>query len=208
MKLILFGAQASGKGTQATLISERFDIPHISTGDIFRENIRKLTPLGKLAQGYIKQGHLVPDDVTNKMLQKRLGEPDCCAGFILDGYPRNIAQAKFLDENINIDKAIEIKVGDSEAIKRISGRRTCEKCGMVYSIYQQKDSDIAGSCRKCGGSLIIREDDKEEAIKKRLKIYHDETEPVIQHYKRKGILLSINGEKAIEKISEEIMKKL
>jgi adenylate kinase len=208
MKIILFGAQASGKGTQASLLSDRLDIPHISTGDIFRENIRRLTELGNLAQGYIKKGQLVPDEVTNRMLLKRLGERDCRLGFILDGYPRNIAQAEFLDTNVEIDKAIEIKVSDSVAIKRISGRRTCSKCGMVYSIYQERDSDIAQSCKKCGGSLLMRDDDKEEAIAKRLKIYHDETEPVIRHYRDMGKLVTINGERPIEKIFEEITNKL
>ena len=207
MKLIILGPQASGKGTQASMISEKLDIPHISTGDIFRENIKKLTELGKLALTYINKGELVPDEVTNRILLSRIRERDCENGFILDGFPRNIFQAEFLAQNEDVDRVIEIHVSDKEAIKRISGRRTCEKCGAVYSLFSDI-KEFGNACKKCGGQLKIRDDDKESSVRRRLDIYHEETEPLIEYYKKKNLLLSINGERPIEKIFEEIIKKI
>ncbi len=208
MRIIMLGPQASGKGTQAELISERLGIPHISTGDILRQNIKDLTELGKAALGYINEGKLVPDEVINRVVGDRLQSRDCEAGFILDGFPRNIAQAEFLDTVTGLDKVIEIAVSDKEAIKRISGRRTCEKCHAVYSIYQESEEAISGACKKCGGRLMMRDDDREDAVRKRLEIYHEETEPLIDFYRKKGILLRVNGERPIEPIFKEIIKKL
>jgi len=208
MKIIILGPQASGKGTQANMLSNEFDIPHISTGDIFRDNIKNLTELGKLALSYTNKGALVPDDVTNKIVADRLSQADCSEGFILDGYPRNIEQAEFLDTIVEVDKVLEIKVSDDEAIKRISGRRTCEKCGAVFSIYQTNEEDLTSACKKCGGKLIIRDDDTESAVRKRLEIYHEQTEPIVDYYRKKQILVSINGKQSIEKIFEIIKKKL
>jgi len=204
MKIILLGPQASGKGTQAELLSEELDIPHISTGDILRQNIRDLTELGKVALGYINKGELVPDDVINKVVAQKLQQ--CPEGFILDGYPRNVNQAQALSQVTDIDHVIEIAVSDDEAIKRISGRRTCSKCGAIFSVYQSTEEDLAGACKKCGGRLIIRDDDKPESVKKRLQIYHNETEPLVNFYKEK--LMKINGARPIEKIYKEILKKI
>jgi len=208
MRLVMLGVQASGKGTQADRISDDLSIPHISTGDILRKNIREMTDLGKLAQTYTSRGELVPDDVIIRVVAARLNERDCELGFILDGFPRTAEQAEALDKITQLDYAIEIDVKDKEAIKRMSGRRTCEKCGAIFSIYQAKEEDLSGACNKCGGKLVIRDDDKEDSIKKRLATYHEETEPLIKHYNDKGILLKINGQRPIEPITEEILKKI
>jgi adenylate kinase len=208
MKLVILGPQASGKGTQANMIAEELNILHISTGDIFRKNIKEMTELGKEALKYTNAGKLVPDDVTNRIVKDRLSQRDCEDGFILDGFPRNIVQAEVLDNFTQLDRVIEVQVSDEEAIKRITGRRTCEKCGAVFSIYQKDDTALASVCKKCGGKLIIREDDTKEAIKKRLDIYHNKTEPLVDHYKKKGNILKINGERPIEVIFNEIIKKL
>ncbi len=208
MRIVILGPQASGKGTQADLLSERFGIPHVSTGDILRQNIKDMTGLGKTALGYINEGKLVPDEVINNVVGDRLAMRDCEAGFILDGFPRNIEQAEFLDKAAELDRVIEITVSDKEAIRRISGRRTCQKCHAVYSIYQDSEEAISGVCKKCGGNLVIRDDDREEAVKKRLEIYHEETEPLIDFYDRKGLMMKIDGERPIDVIFEEISKKL
>ncbi len=203
----MLGVQASGKGTQASLLSESLNIPHISTGDILRQNLKDMTELGKAASAYINKGQLVPDEVIDKVVRKRLGERDCSEGFILDGYPRNISQADALESFAAIDRVIEIHISDREAVKRISGRRTCEKCGRIYSIYQD-GMDQNNVCKECGGRLIIRDDDREEAIRKRLEIYHSETEPLTDYYRKKNILLKIDGERPIKEIFEDILKKL
>jgi len=208
MKLIILGPQASGKGTQAEMLSDELNIPHISTGDILRQNIKEMTELGKQASAYTNKGELVPDELINKVIEDKLGQRSCERGFILDGFPRNTLQANALDHMTDLDFAIEIFVSDAEAIKRISGRRTCEKCGSIYSIYQSSEEDLAGACEKCGGRLIIRDDDKEESIKKRLEIYHEETEPLVKFYENKGILMKINGERSIDAIFNEMIKKL
>ncbi len=205
MRILMIGPQASGKGTQAELVSEELDTPHISTGDMFRENIRSLTELGKLALSYTRKGDLVPDDVTNQIVAERIARPDCSGGFVLDGYPRNLPQARFLDSITKLDYAVEIRICDEEAVKRITGRRTCKKCGAVYSIFME-GMDLNNVCKKCGGQLVIRDDDREDAVRKRLAIYHTETEPVLGHYK--NILVSINGEQPVQKVFADIMKKI
>ncbi len=199
MKLIMLGPQGSGKGTQAKLLSEKFAIPHISTGDIFRENIKNKTELGKKALEYINKGKLVPDELVNEIVSSKIAH---LQGFILDGYPRKLSQAEFLESFSNIDYAIEISISDEAAIKRISGRRVCESCGATYSIY---DEGYTGKCLKCGSELKIRDDDKEEAVKKRLEIYHTETKPLLGFYSSKGILIKIDGEQPIEKVFEDIL---
>lgn len=203
---LVFGPQASGKGTQADMLAKRYSTPHISTGNIFRENITAKTPLGELAASYINQGNLVPNEVTNKLIAKRLKEKDCQKGLVLDGYPRNIEQAKFLDQVIKIDKVIWIYLTDEEALFRISGRRSCE-CGQVYHLKfnPPKKSDV---CDKCGQKLFVRDDETEEAIQKRLAIFHQETEPLKNYYRQKGILLEINGKPPIKEVSEDIISKL
>ena len=208
MKIVMLGPQGSGKGTQAALIAKEFSLPHISTGDIFRENIKNQTELGKKVLEYTNKGLLVPDELVNEIIQDALNKhPE---GFILDGYPRNIAQAKVLDgfEGIKIDHIIEIRISDEEAVRRISGRRTCEDCGFVTSYYAKDYDKENEKCSRCGGKMVIRDDDKEDAVKKRLEIYHNETEPIIEFYRDKDVLLSIEGERPIDDIFREIKKKI
>lgn len=205
--IIIIGPQGSGKGTQADIISAKFNIPHISTGDIFRQNIKKKTKLGEEIKSFTEQGHLVPDEITNAVIKKRLEQKDCQKGFVLDGFPRNLEQANFLDSITNISLVLEIWISDKESIKRISGRRTCPKCGKIYHL-DFNPSKKKNICDECGEKLIIRADDKPKAIAKRLKIYHNETSPLVSYYKKKKIHAKINGAPAITKVTREIMKVL
>lgn len=201
MKLLIMGPQGSGKGTQAQMLSDELKIPHISTGDIFRENIKGETELGKKAKEYIDNGQLVPDELTIQLIRGRLSKEDCDNGFILDGFPRNTAQAKAMDNIVEIDYIIFIDISDDEAVRRISGRRTCESCGKVF-----KADDSVTNCDKCGGNLVIRDDDKPETIRNRLKVYHENTAPLEEYYSDK--ILKIDGERPIEKIFDDILSRL
>jgi adenylate kinase len=203
MNIILIGPQGSGKGTQSEYFFEKYKLPHISTGDIFRENIKNGTKLGKQAASLINGGNLVPDDITNKIVEDRLKEPDCKKGYVLDGYPRNINQAKFLDKISKINYVIDIEVSDTETIRRLSKRRQCTKCNKIHGPITM-DGIKGDKCPICSGDLYQRDDDKPDAISKRLKIYHEETEPLVAYYKKKGILLEIDGEQPIEKVTEDI----
>lgn len=204
MNILIFGPQASGKGTQAIKIAEYLKIPHISTGDMFRANISQGTELGKKAQVLINEGNLVPNDITNKMVENRLTEDDCKTGFILDGYPRNQTQAEFLDNlPYKLDVVINLEVSRDEVIRRISSRRVCIDCKANYNIIYIKPKE-EGICDKCHGTLIQRDDDKPESIQKRLKIYDEQTKPLLDFYDNKGILRNINGEKPIETVFETI----
>lgn len=212
MKLILLGAPGAGKGTQAVVLSKRYNIPHISTGEIFRANIKSGTVLGKKAKEFIDKGALVPDEITIGVVEQRLKESDCKNGFLLDGFPRTIPQALYLDEvleriNMPIDYVIDINVPDIIILERLSGRRVCTSCGMTYHILYNKPN-VENMCNNCGGETIQREDDSEETIKKRLIAYHKQTEPLIEYYKRKDKLLVVNGTKEIEHITQEIIKVL
>ena len=201
--IVILGPQGSGKGTQAGFISKKFRIPTISTGDIFRENIRRKTLLGKKAERLINNGKLVPDSITNDLIKKRLVKKDAKKGWILDGFPRNLSQARFLDKLSPPSLVIEVYVNDNEVVKRFGGRRTCSKCGTVYHLAYNppKKKDL---CNKCGGRLIVRDDDKQVAIKKRLKTYHEKTEPLIEYYQKKGIVRKINGKPPIKEVSKAI----
>ncbi|MFW6220580.1 MAG: adenylate kinase [Nanoarchaeota archaeon] len=205
MKLIIIGPQGSGKGTQAKLLSEKLNVLHISTGDIFRDNIKKETELGKKAQEYINFGKLVPDELTVKLVESKIKEDICKNGFILDGFPRNLIQAKSLDGFTDIDCVIVIDISDKEAIKRISGRRTCEECGKIFNV---NTDNINNKCKFCDGNLIQRDDDVEETVKERLKTYHEITKPVINYYKEQNKTIVVDGERAIEIIFDEIIKKI
>jgi adenylate kinase len=205
-RIVVFGPQGSGKGTQAEIITEELQLPWISTGNIYRQHIQKQTELGKIAEEYSKEGKLVPDEITNKLVAERLMELDARSGFVFDGYPRNIIQAKFLDEVVKIDVALEINISDEEAIRRITGRRICE-CGMTYHL-KYNPSKREGICDKCGKKLIHREDDTEVVIKERLAIYHRDTEPVLDMYLSQGKLMRINGDQRIKSVTEEIFTKL
>ena len=206
MKLIILGPQGSGKGTQARKIAERFGIPHISTGDIFRKNIMLKTELGKVAEEIINKGELVPDGLTYDLVKKRLLEQDCRKGYILDGFPRNLAQAKVLEELSETDYALDVDITDEEAVSRISGRRSC-KNGHVYHV-TINPPEKEGICDIDGEPLFQRDDDKAEVIKKRLGVYHDKTKQVIDFYKEKGKLIEINGMQPIEKVFSDIIAKL
>ena len=212
MRLVLLGAPGAGKGTQAMNLSEKLKVPHISTGDIFRYNIKNSTPLGKMAKEYIDKGALVPDEVTIGIVKDRLAQADCSSGFILDGFPRTIPQAESLDAvlsemDVSLDYAVDIFVPDTEIIKRLSGRRVCPACGMSYHIHfgpPKKD----GICDGCGASLIQREDDREATVLNRLETYHRQTEPLIGYYKGKGRLLVVEGKDKISDTTAEMIKVL
>ena len=193
MRLILLGPVGSGKGTQAGLISERYGLPHISTGEIFRTNIKNETELGKIAKSYIDKGELVPEELTNKLVQDRLSQDDCKNGFILDGYPRNIQQALFLEQISDVDIALMIDLSEEKIIERLSSRRMCSKCSQPTSLNWMVD----GKCEKCGGEVYIRDDDKPEVIKVRLE-KQAVSQDVINFYKEKGVFSKIDATDEVE----------
>ena len=198
MKLMFLGAPGAGKGTQAEVVSERYQIPAISTGALLREAIANGTELGKKAKSYIDGGALVPDDVVIGIIKERLSADDCSGGFILDGFPRTVAQAIALDEmEIKMDGVISIEVADEAIIRRLGGRRLCGKCGSSYHV-DYKPTAVAGICDKCNGELITRADDKPEVIKSRLDVYHVQTEPLKDFYAAKGILKTVIGQEEIK----------
>lgn len=204
MKIIFLGAPGSGKGTHATRVKTELGVPHISTGDIFRENIKGGTPLGVLAKSYIDKGALVPDDVVIKIVEDRLSREDCKNGFILDGFPRTIYQAEALKKIASIDVVINLVVDDEAIVKRVAGRRMC-RCGETYNVAFLNG---ATTCAKCGGELYQRDDDKEETVKSRLEVYHKETAPLIDYYRKEGLLKDVDGSQGIEAVYNDIMKVL
>ncbi len=197
MKIIMLGAPGAGKGTQAKMIAEKYQIPHISTGDIFRANIKNGTELGKEAKKYMDQGLLVPDELTVKILLDRVAQPDCENGYVLDGFPRTIPQAQVLDDALTgmgdaIDYAINVDVPDENIVKRMSGRRACLSCGATYHI-EHVPPKQEGICDVCGQPLVLRDDDKPETVLNRLKVYHDQTQPLIEFYSAKSVLRTVDG---------------
>jgi adenylate kinase len=207
MKIVMLGAPGAGKGTQAKKLSAKYEIPHISTGDIFRANIKNGTELGQKAKVFMDQGLLVPDELVVDLVIDRFKEPDCSRGYVLDGFPRTIPQAKALDEalakqNDALEHAIDVDVPDINIINRMSGRRACISCGATYHVVTIPPKK-EGICDVCGGELVLRDDDKPETVKKRLKVYHEQTQPLIDYYKNKGILKSVNGTRDLEDIFEE-----
>ena len=208
MKIIMLGAPGAGKGTQAKMIAEKYGIPHVSTGDIFRANIKNGTELGMEAKKYMDQGQLVPDEVIIGILKDRLSEADCANGFILDGVPRTIAQAEAIETmGIRIDKVLELSVADDVIVERMSGRRVCEKCGASYHIINKK-SKVEGVCDLCGGKTVIRKDDQPATVLDRLKAYHEQTEPLVAFYRERGKLAVIPFCPSIEETTAEVMKAL
>jgi len=208
----MLGAPGAGKGTQAKRIAKKYDIPHISTGDIFRANIKEKTELGNKAKEYMDRGELVPDDITIGMLLDRIHKDDCKNGFVLDGFPRTIPQAESLTRALSelgekIDYAVNIDVPDESIITRMSGRRACLSCGATYHIVYSapKAKDV---CDTCGNKLVIRDDDKPETVKKRLEIYHDQTQPLIDYYDNEKILTSVDGTKDMEEVFIDIISVL
>lgn len=197
MKIIMLGAPGAGKGTQAKMIADKYQIPHISTGDIFRANIKEGTELGKKAKTYMDQGLLVPDDLVVDLVVDRVQKEDCAKGYVLDGFPRTIPQAEALDaalEKLNdkIDYAIDVEVPDENIVKRMSGRRACVSCGATYHIVHIP-TKVEGICDRCGSKLILRDDDKPETVQKRLGVYHEQTQPLIDYYTKNGILRGVDG---------------
>lgn len=210
MNIILLGPPGAGKGTQAKKIAEHYSLPHISTGDILRENISNNTSLGVKAKSYMAKGELVPDELLITIIRDRLSKPDCSKGFLLDGYPRTVPQADALqmiltESNKKLDIVLNIDVDDEELIKRLSGRRVCASCGMSYHMVfnPPKEDEI---CDNCKGKLYQREDDKPEAIRNRLIVYKKQTQPLIEYYTRKGLLRTVDGGKDIPEIFEDIKK--
>ena len=208
MKLILLGAPGAGKGTQAEVISEKYNIPTISTGNIIRAALKNGTQMGLKAKAYIDSGRLVPDDVVIGIIKERLAEDDCQNGFILDGFPRTIPQAEALDSmNVSIDAALSLEVSDREIVKRMSGRRVCEKCGASYHI-EYKKPKTEGICDGCGAPLIIRKDDEPDTVLDRLDIYHKQTEPLKSYYKNQGKLITVEGQPKVEDTTKLVLDTL
>lgn len=209
MKIIMLGAPGAGKGTQAKMIADKYSVPHVSTGDIFRANIKNGTELGMEAKKYMDQGLLVPDELTVKILLDRVAQEDCRNGYVLDGFPRTIPQAEVLDNELTklgetIDFAIDVNVPDENIINRMSGRRACLACGATYHIAHVPPKQ-EGICDRCGKELVLRDDDKPETVKNRLEIYHEQTQPLIDFYTKKGVLKTVDGTVPMNEVFEAIV---
>lgn len=209
MKIIMLGAPGAGKGTQAKMIADRYSVPHISTGDIFRANIKNNTELGQEAKKYMDQGLLVPDELTVKILLDRVAAEDCKNGYVLDGFPRTIPQAEVLNHALTelgekVDFAIDVDVPDENIINRMSGRRACLSCGATYHIVHIPPK-TEGVCDRCGSELILRDDDKAETVKNRLQVYHEQTQPLIDYYTEQGVLRTVDGTKDMKDVFDEIV---
>ncbi len=210
--LILLGPPGAGKGTQAEKISELYGIPHISTGDIFRDNLKRGTELGLRAKEYMDRGELVPDEVVIGIVRQRLSEPDCEKGFVLDGFPRTVAQADALKEMLaelgrSLDHVLNIQVPDSTVVERLTARRTCRSCGAVYHLKFNPPRE-EGKCDACGGELYVRDDDREETVRSRLEEYRAKTQPLIDYYRAEGLLRNIDGVASMEEVLSSIRKVL
>ena len=209
MKIIMLGAPGAGKGTQADKICAKYEIPHISTGDIFRANIKNNTELGQKAKSYMDKGELVPDELVVDLVVDRIKADDCKKGYVLDGFPRTIPQAEALDAalaaiNDKVDFAINVEVPDENIINRMSGRRACVSCGATYHIVHIP-TKVEGICDKCGAELILRDDDKPETVKNRLNVYHEQTQPLIDYYTDKNVLHEVDGTKEMEEVFSAIV---
>lgn len=205
MNIILLGAPGAGKGTQASKIKDAYHLPHISTGDIFRENIKNQTPIGVVAKSFIDKGQLVPDEVTCKIVEERISREDCANGYMLDGFPRTIAQAEALDKIAKIDLVINMDVDHSLLLDRLCGRRVCKNCGESYHV-----SRLGGKtdCERCGGELYQRKDDNPETVQNRLDVYNAQTTPLIEYYKKKGILFNVESNSTPEDVFQKVSEKL
>lgn len=212
MKIIMLGAPGAGKGTQAKRIAERYSIPHISTGDIFRANIKNGTELGNKAKSYMDQGLLVPDELVVDLVVDRVKQDDCLRGYVFDGFPRTIPQAEALDTalkaiNEKIDYAVNVEVPDSNIVNRMSGRRACLNCGATYHL-EHIPTKVEGICDTCGAQLVLRDDDKPETVLKRLEVYHEQTKPLIDYYNKQAILVEVDGTKDMAEVFEAIVNVL
>lgn len=212
MKIIMLGAPGAGKGTQAKMIADRYSIPHISTGDIFRANIKNGTELGKKAKEYMDQGLLVPDELVCDLVVDRVQQDDCANGYVLDGFPRTIPQAESLDAALAslgtaVEYAINVDVPDENIVRRMSGRRACVTCGATYHL-EHIPPKKEGVCDRCGSPLILRDDDKPETVTKRLDVYHTQTQPLIDYYTAKNVLVEVDGTKNMDEVFADIVKVL
>ena len=210
MKLIMLGAPGAGKGTQAKKIAEKYCIPHISTGDIFRANIKNGTELGNKAKSYMEKGLLVPDELTCDLVVDRIAQEDCKNGYVLDGFPRTIPQAEALKAALGkmgttIDYAINVEVPDENIVKRMGGRRACLACGCTYHVVYNAPK-VEDVCDVCGAKLVLRDDDKPETVKKRLDVYHEQTQPLIDFYDKEGVLVEVDGTQNLEDVFQAITK--
>ena len=210
MKIIMLGAPGAGKGTQAKKIADKYQIPHISTGDIFRANIKEGTELGKKAKSYMDQGLLLPDELTLELIMDRFQNPDCANGYVLDGFPRTIPQAEALTAALEkngetIDYAINVEVPDENIVARMSGRRACLACGATYHVVYAPTKE-EGICDRCGEKLVLRDDDKPETVKKRLDVYHSQTQPLIDYYTKQGKLVEVDGTQNVDAVFDAIVK--
>jgi adenylate kinase len=212
MYIIMLGAPGAGKGTQADILSQEMDLPHIASGDLFRQALEKKTEVGLLAKSYMNKGELVPDEITIKMVLERINQPDCASGCLLDGFPRTLHQARVLDEALReqgktIDKAIYIEVPNAELVKRLSGRRLCRVCQTPYHVISSPPK-TPGKCDKCGGELYQRSDDREETVKDRLNIFFAQTFPILDYYKKQNKLIRVNGNLGMQGVAREIISAL
>ena len=208
MKIILLGAPGAGKGTQAEVISQKLNIPSLSTGNMLREAQKKGTPLGQQAKSYMESGQLVPDELVIGIIKERMAQPDCAGGFILDGFPRTVAQAEALDQmGVAIDRVIEIDVPDEAIVTRMSGRRVCEGCGASYHLTHNPPA-AEGVCDKCDGKLVTRKDDDPKTVQQRLETYHRQTQPLVDYYQKAGKLRTIDGNQPLEEASAAILRAL
>ena len=210
MKIVMLGAPGAGKGTQAKRIAAKYEIPHVSTGDILRANVKGETELGKKAKEFMDQGLLVPDELVTDMLMDRIAQPDCTKGYILDGFPRTIPQAESLKEALakqgdRLDYAIDVDVPDENIVKRMGGRRACLGCGATYHV-EFNPTKVEGVCDACGEKLILRDDDKPETVQKRLNVYHEQTQPLIDFYGDAGILKTVDGTMEMDRVFEAIVQ--
>ncbi len=210
LNLVLLGPPGSGKGTQAKVLSEKYQIPHVSTGDMLREEVRRETSLGKRAKEIMDRGELLPDEVMAAMILKRLDQEDCARGVILDGYPRTVEQAQVLDGILaelgrTLERVILVDVPDEEIVRRLGGRRSCPQCGRVYHVVHNPPKD-GKTCDECGVPLVQRDDDREEVIRERLRQYHDKTAPLIEFYSNRGLLVAVDGSRSMEAVTASIME--
>ncbi len=212
MRLVIMGPPGAGKGTQSALISSKYGIPHVSTGDMFREILKRSDGLANRIRKYVESGELVPDELVVEMVRDRICRPDCEGGFILDGFPRTVAQAEALDRMLEsagkeLNAVLYLRVSEEAVVRRLSRRRVCERCGAIYHL-DYNPPKRPGVCDRCGGRLIQRDDDREEVIRERLRVYHEQTEPLINYYGEKGLLVEIDGCKEIHQVWEDVQRVL
>lgn len=212
MYIILLGAPGAGKGTQADILSSELNLPHVASGDLFREALKKEAELGLLAKSYMERGELVPDEITIKMILQRIEMPDCVSGCLFDGFPRTLAQAEALDKGLtdkgkHIDRVVYVKVSDEELLKRLGGRWLCRDCQTPYHLLTAPPK-VPGKCDKCGGELYQRDDDKEDTIKERLRVFFAQTIPVVDYYRNQSKLIEVNGDREIQEVAKEIIPSL